>query len=305
MKLSKPMIRIFTLITRGMNTIEQIAKAQHKSVNWITEVLQDLEKEGFIVKKKSYLLRGSRLSVEVANTNHAIKFKELIFAYPTIHFEDILSDSKLLFLAAVSEDWITKDEISKLSKISKEMISRFTPMLKNRGIIIRKNNLYIINEKAWPLMKEFILAYKNYAIVNGKVKWKYRNEMLLEVNSQKLVQGSLTGFALYPKYNMKLFVVKALCKIPEGKISKEEVFVHSLFQIEDSRTLNLALLFYLKHKLNYKKVLSRAMRYGKYTMFNNYVKLLKIKEERMPLTSLEFDRKDLKRIAHIYGVKNV
>lgn len=305
MKLSKPMIQTFKLITRGSNTIEKIAKAQHKSINWITEVLQELEKEDFIVKKKSYLLKGSRFSIEIANTNHAIKLKELIFEYPTINFADILADSKLLFLAAVSEDWIKLEEISRLSKVSKYMISRFTSMLKNRGIIMRKDNLYILNEKAWPLMKEFILAYKNYAVVKGVVKWKYQNEILLEVDNQILVQGSLTGFALYEKYNIKIFIVKVLCKLPEGKISKEEVFVHSLFQIEDSRTLNLALVFYLKNTLNYKKVLSIAMRYGKYTMFNDFIKLLKIKEERIQFGSFEFDRKDFKRIAHMYGVKNV
>ena len=126
MKLSKPMIQTFKLITRGSNTIEKIAKAQHKSINWITEVLQELEKEDFIVKKKSYLLKGSRFSIEIANTNHAIKLKELIFEYPTINFADILADSKLLFLAAVSEDWIKLEEISRLSKVSKYMISRFT-----------------------------------------------------------------------------------------------------------------------------------------------------------------------------------
>lgn len=294
------MIKVFTQIARGSNTIEKLVLLSKKSRNFISEVLTDLEKEGFISKKKSFI-DGSRISVGVSNSYHAIKFKELIFEYPTINFEDILSDSRLLFLAALSEDWTSIEIASKLSGISRHMIARYFPMLKNRGVVIFKDGLCTLNRNAWPLLSDSILSYKNYALINGFVKWKYQDETLLEVDNENLVKGSLTGLARYKDYGVEVFVVKALCRIPEGKLSKEEIFVHSLFQIDDPRTMHLAMVFYIKNNLSYKKVLPIAMKYGKYTLFNNLLKRL----HNDTNSNLTFDRKDFNRVANIYGVENV
>lgn len=303
MRLSRSMIEIFARIAHGKKTIESLAKAQNKSVNWISEVIQELEKEGFVVKNKSFKLKGSRIAVGISNTIHATKLKELIFEYSTINFEDILADSKLLFLASLSEDWIDMKILTNLSQISKYMIDRYRPMMKNRGIIVQKKRLYKLNENAWPLLKEFLVAYKNYSFITGVVKWKYLNEIIFEVDREDLIIGSITGFA---KYNMKISFISALCRVPDKKLSKEEIFVHSLFEVHDPRTLYLALTFYLKNKLNYKKVLPITMKYGKYTMFENMISILKLKEDKIMLEKLpEFERTDFRRIASMYGVKNV
>lgn len=303
MRLSKPMIEIFAGIARGNKTIESLAKAQNKSVNWISEVIQELENEGFVIKNKSFKLKGSRIAAEISGTNHATKLKELIFEYPTINFGDILSDSKLLFLASLSEDWIDIRTLTNLIQISRYMTDRYIPMMKNRGIIVQKKGLYKLNENAWHLLKEFLIAYKNYACITGVVKWKYLDEILFEVDKDDLINGSITGFA---RYNMKIRGISILCRVPEKNLSKEEIFVHSLFEVRDPRTLHLALTFYLKNKLNYKKVLPIAMKYGKYTIFENMIILLKSKEDKIRLEKLpEFERTDFRRIAGMYGVKNV
>ena len=132
-----PMLRTFTDITNGKYTLDTLASAQHKSVNWITEVIQDLEKEGFISKKRNYSVKGSRIIIEIANTSHALKLKELLFAYHGISFEDIITDSRLLFLTAISEDWMTTKIVTQLSGISKYIIEKNRPQLKKRGIIIK------------------------------------------------------------------------------------------------------------------------------------------------------------------------
>ena len=300
------MIKVFTHVVHGKNTRESLAEALHKSLNWITEIIQDLEKEGFIRKKQNFQIKGSRLLIEVANTYHALKLKELLFQYLRMPFEDLLADSKLLFLAAISEDWTNTKVATQLSGISKYIVDKYRPQFKNRGVIMQKGNLYKINERAWPLLKEFIIAYKNYATIKGNIKWKYQDEILFEVDNEELIQGSLTGFAKYKNYGVLVRVISALCKLPASKISKEEIFIHSLFEIDDPRTLHLALTFYLKNKLKYKKILPLVMKYGKYTMFENFIKLLKTKEDKVRLESLPtFDRRDFKRIAHMYGVKNV
>jgi len=306
MRLSKQMIEIFPKIAAGNNTIEGLAKSQNKSVNWITEVVQELENEGFVIKRRSYKIKGSRILIELASTNHALKLKELIFQYQTIEFKEILSNSKVLFLAALSEDWTNMKIATELSNISKYAVERYRPMMKNRGIITERNNLYKINEKAWPVLRDFLIAYKNYSTILGQVKWKYNEESLFQVNSEKLIQDNTTGFYEYKNYGVSIGVISALCIQPKKNLSKEEIFVHSLFEVDDPRTLHLALTFYLKNNLSYEKVIPIAMKYGKYSMFENFVKLLKTKEEKVKFDYLPtYDRKDFMRIANMYGVKNV
>ena len=82
MRLSKPMIEIFAEIARGNSTIGGLANAQHKSVNWITEILQELEKEGFAIKKTNYKIKGSRINNKFTNTNHAIALKDRRYPQP-------------------------------------------------------------------------------------------------------------------------------------------------------------------------------------------------------------------------------
>jgi len=306
MKLNKPMIEAFNKIAHGIEGIDNLSSAINKSPNRTVEIINDLEKEGFITKKSNYSIKGSRKIIELANTNHAVKLKELIFEYKTIKFNEIMSDSKLLFLAALSEDWMNTNSASDLSSVSKYMIERYRKMLKDRGVISQKDGLYKVNEKAWPLLKEFLIAYKNYSTIRGNVKWKYGDEVLFEIDREEMMQGVATGFYMYKDYGVEVGVISALCIIPKRKLSKEEVFVHSLFEVDDPRTLHLALTFYLKNKLNYQKVLSIAMKYGKYSMFENFVKILKTKEEKVKLEGFPtFDRKDFIRIANMYGVENV
>jgi len=306
MKLSKAMIMVLAKVIRGTNTLESLAEALNKSVNRMSEIIKELEKEGFVVKCKSFKTKGSRFVINLTNTNYTIKIKELIFQYPTIKFEDILADSKLLFLVALSEDWMNINIASKLSKVSKYMIYRYRAMLKNRGIIIQDGDLYKINEKAWPSLKEFLIDYKNFSTVNGTIKWKYNDETLFEIDNETLIKGTITGFAKYKDYGVKVNNISILCKLPKTNLLKEEVFVHSLFEVNDPRTLHLALTFYLKNKLNYKKILPIAIKYGKYTMFKNLINLLKTKEEKIKLENLpEFNRTDFRRIIRMYGVNNV
>src|SRR3989344_7238747 len=293
MKLTKPMIRAFNCVIQGENTLTKLAQALKKSIYWTDIVMNYLEKEGFIIKNRNYAIRGSRILVEVAHTPHALKLKELLFEYLGISFEDLITESRLLFLAAISEDWMSTKIAVQLSGISKYTIERYLPELKNRGVIDKNKNLYKINNKAWPLLKEFLIAYKDYSSVEGQVKWKFDKEVLFEVNNEKLIQNNATGLYAYQDYSIKVRVITALCILPKKKLSKEDIFVHSLFEVNDPRTLHLALTFYIKNKLNYRKVLPIAMKYGKYTMFNNFIKILKTKEEKAKFDDLpEFDKKD-------------
>lgn len=306
MKLTKPMLMAFSLIMGGENTVIKLAHALHKSIKWADNIINALEDEGFISKKANYTLKGSRFQIEIAPTPYSHKLKELLFEYSGISLEEVITESRLFFLTAISEDWMSISLAAKLSRISKHSIERYRPKLMNLGILKKKKNLYTINEKAWPLVKEFLIVYKNYAVIDGHVKWKYNEEILFEVNNEKLIQNNATGLYTYKNHGVKAGVVSALCYLPKKKLSKEEIFVHSLYEIKDPRTLYLGLTFYLKNKLSYNKVMPIAMKYGKYSIFENFNKLLRTNEERVNTNILPgFERKDFIRMLDIYGVKNV
>ncbi len=306
MYLTKPQLAAYAEIIRGANTVDKVVAKLHKSPNRVSEILSELEQEGFILKKPDYHQRGSRWGIEISGTNYSLRLRELMMEYQSIKFEDLLAGSKLLFLAALSEDWISLPEALKLCQISRHTVNRYIRNFLQRGIVQKKYGLYILNAKMWPMLRQFILDYKNYGLFGGHIKWRFQKEMIFEVDREENLQGEISGLARYRDYGVEVGVISALCYLPKKKLSKEEIFVHSLFEVDDPRTLHLAATFYIKNQLKYYKVLPVAMKYGKYTMFQNFMKLFDSEQDVLKLDVLPpFDRTDFKRIARMYGVKNV
>ncbi len=306
MRLSKQMLQVFKEATHGASTIYMIAKVLKKSNNRISEIVQELEYEGFLERKKSYGLTGARLKIGVSNTSHARFLRILMYSNQAINFEEILADSRLQFLCAICDDWITLNEASKLCKVSIPMILTYNKKLQDRGVIIKKKKLHKLNTKSWHGLYDFLSSYRNYSNITGIVKWKFNDEILFMVDKEELLDGTQTGMYAYKNFGVTVYVISALCTLPKRKLTTEEIFMHSLFEVDDPRTLHLAMTFYLKNKLKYSKVLPIAMKYGKYTAFTNMIKLFDAKDKKIKLDELPmFDRADFMRILDIYEVKNV
>lgn len=300
------MLQVFKEAIHGASTIYAIAKALKKSNNRVSEIVQELESEGFLERKKSYGLTGARLKIGISNTAYASFLRILMYSNQAINFEEILADSKLQFLCAICDDWITLNEASKLCKVSIPMILTYNKKLQDRGVIIKIKDLHKLNTKSWHGLRDFLLSYRNYSDIIGIVKWKFNDEILFMVDKEELLNGTQTGLHEYRNFGVTVYVISALCTLPKRKLTKEEIFVHSLFEVDDPRTLHLAMTFYLKNKLKYSKVLPIAMKYGKYTIFTNMVKLFNTKDKKIRLEGLPmFDRVDFMRILDIYEVKNV
>lgn len=304
--ITKPMLKVSNLVIHGFETIESLAGNLKKSKNWVSEILTELEKEGFISKKREFGLRKSRIQITLANTPYALKLKDLMLEYNTIDFSTILSGVKIDLLTALCLDWKDLKTASAQAGISLSTASIYIRPLINRGILQRQKVLYKINRTAWPLLYEFLKEYRNFALLNGTVKWKYKDEILFEIDNESLKKGVYTGFYRYKDYGVKVNVVKALCYMPEKQLSKEEIFVHSLFEVNDSKTLYLALTFFLKNNLSRKKAEKIVVKYDLYTKFNNLLRILDSKEEKISVEGLpSFERSDFRRVANLYGVKNV
>ncbi|MFH1848760.1 MAG: hypothetical protein ABH879_01085 [archaeon] len=306
MVLTKPMLEVLNLVIHGYSTIESIAETIKKSKNWVSEIVTMLENEWLIAKRKAFGIRKSRLSLALAATPHALKLKELLLEYNTIDFKEILAGVRLSLLTSLCLDWKDMKTASSQAGISMTTARIYTRNLINRGILQKNSRMYKVNTTAWPKLQEFLKEYRNFSTFNGTLKWKYKDEILLEIDNEMLKKGVYTGFGRYSDYGVRVNTIKVLCYVPEKQLSKEEIFVHSLFEINDSRTLYLALTFFLKAGLRRKKVEKMAMKYDIYTKFINLMTLLNTMDERMDIAGLPaFERSGLKRVMGLYGVKNV
>ncbi len=304
MKLTKQMLEAFKMIIHGHDSIRQLASVLAKSENRVSEIVSELEKEGLMAKEASFELKGSRVRLKIAPTPHAAKLKELIIRYKAIDFRNVLTGAKLELLAALCLNWKDLKTASEQAGISLNTARVYMKQLGNRALIARQKRLYTLGK--WPELQNFLEEFRKFSTVNGVVKWKYKDEMIFEIDDERLKKGIYTGFTRYGEYGVQVYTVRALCRFPSRKLSKEEIFVHSLFEVEDNRTLNLALTFYLKNKLREEKVEKAAIKYDLFSKFSDFKQLLSPKQDRAKLESLPlFDRKEFRRIAGMYGVKNV
>ncbi|MBI3036586.1 hypothetical protein HYY73_02420 [Candidatus Woesearchaeota archaeon] len=306
MKLTKPMLRVFSLAVRGSETLPELANGIGKSQNWASEVVSALAEEGYVAKERKGRLHQSRVRVRLSGTPYALKLKELLFQYRTIDFSEILCGIRLDLLAALCLDWKDLALASGQSGVSLAAARQYARQLSDRGVLQRRGRLYRVNQKAWPVLQGFLKELRNYSLLNGALKWKYKDEEIFAIDDEKMKVGVYTGFARFADFGITIGLVGALCYVPGRKLSKEEIFVHSLFEIEDSRTLYLALAFYLKNKLEKRKVGKVAMKYDLYTTFSELAQLLAAREEKLKVGSLpEFELQDFRRVAAMYGVEDV
>lgn len=311
MNLTKPMVRVFNIVCHENDTLQSIAKEAGKSLSWTSEVLHQLIEEQLITARFRHHFPEdfpkSKKIFQVANTSYADKLRQLMFIKPYIDFTEIIAGIKLKVLMAILFDWKDYKTISKMVKTSAHAVRQTVPKLKNRGIITKKGRLLKFNEISWSHLFEFLKELRNFSSLNGFLLWKYDKETVYAVDDKRLAKGVLTGFNRYSDYGVRVVTVTGCCYLPEKKLTKEEIFVHSLLQVDEPRLLHLALTFCIKHKLNTKRVKQLAMYYDCYSKYEELKTLPLLREDYKKLESFQitFDRKDFRRIASMYGVKNV
>ena len=307
MCLTKPMVKVFTTICHGKITLSDIASETGKSISWVSEILTKLEEAGFVSEVRDIPKMGSRKSFRVRETPYAQKLKELVFFHPTMDFTEIITGTKLKILTASLFDWKDYSTIAKMLRKPLTAIRQVVPPLRNRGLIRVQGKLFRFNKKAWPRLFEFLQEWRNFSTIEGYVLWKYGNEMLFVVDKEELVKGVLTGFNEYRKFGVLVHNVTGCCYLPAKRLTKREIFVHSLHQVDDPRTLHLVLTYFLKNRLDDKKTHELATYYDCYSKYEGLKTLPGVKEEFTKLDAFgtTFDKIDFYRIATMYDVKGL
>jgi len=309
---------MFKAICLNNTTLQELTKATKKSNSWVSEILTQLKKEDFVQETKhekrsinkiqiNKNTKKSRKSFKVSKTKHAQTLKELIFIYQKMDFENLITGTKLRTLAAILFDWKDYNIIAKMLKTTPHAIRQITKPLQNRGLITKKGRLLKFNSVAWPKMFEFLKSWRNLTNTTGYLIWKFEEEIIFAIDRKELVQGSLTGLNRYKDFGVWVGTISGACHLPKAKLSKEEVFIHSLLQVNHPRLLHLALTFYLKNSPNEEKIKELAMYYDCYSRLIELKNLPKVTEKYKKLKAFNttFDRIDFYRIADMYDVKNV
>ena len=310
MSLTKSMIRTLIAVINGHTTLEELQKNLNASKSWIVRVVNKLESNGFLKKTK----KGRKVNVEISGTSFAINFREMYLSKPYRKYESLLPGKNLDILLCIVYSPKSVKVIGEMLHVQPRSIRQRLRNLGNYGLIYRQKGSYVLS-RANPDIQQFIGSLRKFSKENGRVLWKFDNEMLFKVRNQEDIKGELTGFNRYKDYGVMVQTIDYNCYVGKGKLGIEQIFIHSLFEIEDPRTLGLALTFYAKNGLcktiKLKKMMLLAEKFDVLDKLEELIRTYEIFKakpaEKMIGNKMlpSIDLNEIRRQFEMYGVKDV
>lgn len=245
MRLSKTELQMLEQVAKGKSSIKEIATALKKSNAQIYRSSQNLRDSDFVT-----LSRGM---IEPAKTTHSRLILQLLSRFPNII--NPLADSGIGFFTATCEPKTIK-ELTEATGLKRTRAFWKLKQAKTMSLISIRNGGYSLNDAIWPQAKEFLMELKNHEettdrrIPSDAIVYHRTDEEI--VFSSKTAQDAvLTGFSAYGKYGIELLSQFHDYCLPKKKLTKRDVFMHSLYHAEkeeDARNIAYIALFYLKHR---------------------------------------------------------
>lgn len=245
MRLSKTELKALEQIARGNKSIKGIAIAIKKSKVQIYRAVKQLAEKEFI--------QCSNGACKPERITHVTLLLQLLFKYPNII--KLLSNSGIdIFIAIIDQKTIS--EIMQETKLKRTIIFEKLKQAKQISLVTKQNKKYCLNEKIWPNAREFFIELKKYEEatdrrVPANSTIYYKNEKEIIFSTQEEVDAAVTGFSAYKEYGINILTPTIDYYLPKKKLTKEEVFMHSLHIAEKSksiRNLTYVALFYLKFR---------------------------------------------------------
>lgn len=309
MALTKSMIKTLIAVMNGSDTLEKLRDSLKATKSWAARTAEKLEKAGFVDKSR----KGISMKIQPAATTHAVAFKEMYFDKPYRKYEGAFSGRNLDILMCIASSPKTAKTIGEMLKVQPRAARLRLRHLASAALISKTGGKYALAKD--ERLRDFLKSLNKFPTEKGNLLWKFKDEMLLKVRSPGDVKGRLTGFNRYDEYGVKVLAPAYLCYVGKAALNAESVFAHSLYEIEDARTLALALAFYAKNRLyrkaKLKKVRLLAERFDVPELLEEVVSTCErfkklpagsfIRNERLP----SIDVGEIRREFEMYGVKNV
>ncbi|MDP1694848.1 MAG: hypothetical protein Q8L34_04890 [Candidatus Woesearchaeota archaeon] len=287
MQLSKTEIKVLEQIARGNKAVKSIAKSIAKSVKQVYVTAKRLEEIGIVVRVKRKL--------EVKKTTHLMLLMQTLAERPNL--APMLADAGIPICMTML-NLITVKAVIKETGFKKATIYKKLEQAKRRSLVIKKGSAFKINEKFWPMLKTFLEALKKYEAagddripISSIIYYKRNDEIVFSTREE--VDAAKTAFSAYEEYGIKPLLITEFYYLPKRKLSKKEIFLHSLYIAEKTGDLREAIfvaMFYIKYYEELKKI--------KHLLLEKITKVLKGERIRW-FPSLE----EIKEKAEVYGIK--
>ena len=284
---SKTELKVLWQIAIGKKLVSEVALALNKDPSQIYRILKSLEKKGYAKLEKGIIFSSE-------NTHVNILLQELS-RRPNI--VNNLSGCGIKLFTSLLEPKSISQIILETGIKRSTVFYKLKEAAKN-SFINTNGKKYFFNEAIWPRVKEFLLELKKYEETSDKrippgavIYFKNEDEIVFSTKIECCAQ--LTGFSAYEQFGIKLLTIDYTYYLPKKKLSKQEVFLHSLYRAEkegDARDLILIALFYLKHKRYLKNI--------KHEIIDNIIKVLDGENVKYYPTLAE-----IKDRAEVYGIK--
>src|SRR3989338_10219 len=251
MKFSITELKVISELGKGNENISEIAKALKISSSQIYSVAQKLYQNGILNLSEGVLQAEMKTHVNLL----------LKLLSKTANLSNPLSGTGLQIYLAILEPKTIK-EVEKETGLHKTTILKKINQGRKMSLLLIENKKYRINEKVWPDAKECFIELKKYEDsidsripVNSVIYYKNMKEIVF--SNKEYIDAEKTAFSAYEQFGIKLLLITNYYYLPHRKLSKVNVFIHSLKVIEkshDLRDLIFAALFLAKYKKELAKI---------------------------------------------------
>lgn len=128
------------------------------------------------------------------------------------------------------------------TQLKKAIIYRKLTSMKAISAILKLDNRYVMNRNIWPRLYEFLIELDKFERnidkrVPANAIIYYKNEKEIVFSTNEKIDAAVTGFSAYYRYGIKILSPTADYYLPKKKVSKKEIFMHSLYIAEKDRNI--------------------------------------------------------------------
>ena len=245
MRFSRTELEILDQIAQGNMRISGIAAAMKKSKPQIYRSGKKLiEKNIIIISRSNY---------EVTRSAPASLLVQLLREFSSAI--EPLSDSGIEVLKTLFEPRSIR-EIMQQSGIGRTQVFKKISQARAISLVRKRDKKYSLNEKLWTKAIDFLKELTKYedtvdSRVPGSSVIYYKNDKEILFSSMEEINAALTAFSAYEEYGIKILSNYNYYYLPQRKLSKKDVFQHSLYiAAKDNNVQHIILvaIFYAKYK---------------------------------------------------------
>ncbi|MCK5031430.1 MAG: hypothetical protein KAR64_08185 [Thermoplasmatales archaeon] len=246
MQLSGTELKILQQIANGNTDIKKIAEKFDRDISRI------YRSKNKLIEKK--FLEFSQSTFKPKKITHITLFLQLLIKHPNM--VNLLSGSGIPLLIELLHPK-TVEEIESETEFKKSIIyKKIKQAINISAVIPKQKHKYVINEKIWKDLKDFLVEYKKHEETtdsripaNSNIYYKNKGEIVFSNNAD--LDATLTGFSAYEKHGIKLLLTTNYYYLPKKTLTIQDILKHSLYitqKDKNIRNLTFICLFFLKNK---------------------------------------------------------